>query len=1805
MPKTAPQQQALKIVGARENNLKDFSLEIPHNSFVTVTGLSGSGKSSLAFDTVYAEGQRRYIETFSPYTRQFFDKVKRPDVDVIENVRPAVAIEQRTRVTSSRSTVGSMTDINDYLKILWSNLSTPFCPSCGIELQSYDAERLSKHLKQRVSLGLLSTFLVCARFKFQAKGKKLRFEIDRLKTLGFSRFLDKESGEILLLEENESRALKDKESVVVVLDRFSAGALNLMRLKESIEQAFLLSHESCLIIPILGTVPTRRLFQILNTEAQENLRPLPFEYFEYFSNYTCKSQNLKLEKPRPGLFSYNHPLGACPDCKGFGKVLRVDPALCVPNVNLSLKEKALQCWSGPSTEWEYSRLIKFAQAQKIEIDTPWKNLPQAERDLIFNHKSKEFIGVAHWFKRKEKKAYKMHVRVFLSRYRNQFDCQTCGGSRLKPSALAYKIKGKTLPQVWSMPISSLRDWVFDLMQSHGAKKLSRHIVDVFKLILARLDYLIELGLPYLTLDRQARTLSGGETQRVNLTTAIGSELVSTQFVLDEPSVGLHMRDTERLIKAMKLLQARGNSLLVVEHDLDCINASDYILELGPQAGGKGGEITFKGEASKWKAPLISDLIPKVYAAKEKFKDCLRIKCACIRNLKGFDLNIPLNAFVSLSGVSGSGKSTLVHEIIKKNFDDKENGIENKTKSNKVEGLEKISQVLLIDQAPLSKTPRANIATFSGIWDTVRDLFAKSESAKTRALDASSFSFNVDKGRCPQCKGAGFVREDMQFLSDVYIPCEVCLGKRFQPIVLEVKLNGKNIDDFLKMSVSECKLELATSNFVREACETLEALGLSHLSLGHPLSELSGGEAQRLKLVPFIQESSKGTSLLIFDEPTTGLHFRDVKRLISLFKLLRDRGHSLLCVEHNPVFLLESDWIIDLGPEGGAAGGEVILEGTPLKFLESGASTRSYTARYLKQFTSPQSKERSIEKRAAKAGPKTLNIFGASEHNLKSLDISLPLDKVVSITGVSGSGKSTIAKDIIYAEGQRRYLDCLSPYARQFIHELKKPDIGSIENIMPTICVYQHTFQPTSLSTVGSMSEVYNFLRLLYSKVGTQYCPDHPESAITPLSPELMAEEIKNSKDSQVRILAPIVKGKKGNHRAVFERAIESEIGEVRVDGVFGRAWNMALEVERNKPHTIEYVIAKFNPKTLDLDLIKESVSQALALGSGTLIVCGDKSEQALSLERACPICRVGFFKPDPEDLSFNSKRGACPKCLGRGKNDKAEICKSCHGARINRIGRNLRLTSAKIIRKNIFEAVCLTPSELKIFLESLELDTRGSKLSQPILREIYARLDTLIKFGLDYLDLNRDCSSFSSGELQRLRLASAMGSALSGVTYIFDEPSAGLHPNDNKKILDQFGELKSRGNSVIIIEHDTETIASTEYIIDVGPGGGRDGGKIVFQGEMQEFLKSSDSATAKALRDELKIETSRSSEPLGYLQIKDGAKNNIKDLNLKIPLGAISTIAGVSGAGKSSLLHGIIYDTLMSGKASQKSWSGSEGLQIESTIPIERVLMVDQSPIGKTSRSTPASYLGIWDEIRKLFAMTVEAKSRGLTWSYFSYNSGKGRCPHCKGLGQIKLEMSFMAEASVLCESCLGSRYTEDAKSLLYAGSSISDALNLTFDEARVKFANHRKPHQALHLACELGLGYLTLGQASNTLSGGESQRIKLVSELSAKRKGHTLYILDEPTTGLHKADVFRLINVFRQLTSQGNSVLLIEHDRDMLEHSDHIIELGPGPGAQGGKVIFQGEVSKLKKAITPWGKILSRPSIHANKIPSYDATRA
>jgi len=1535
---------------------------------------------------------------------------------------------------------------------------------------------------------------------------------------------------------------------------------------------------------------------------------------------SCNTCGYQPPPPRPSMFTFNSALGACKTCTGFGKVLETDLNLCIPDHSKSIEQGAIHCWTSKSAAFEKKELRKFCVDRNIDTSTPWNELSDKERNLVFYgaNEKKGFGGLQAWFEWLKTKRHKMHVRIFLARYRSETTCPDCKGGRLQQEASVYKVEGQTIQDIWATPLSDLLVWFDSLKEIYVAHE----VIEIpLEEICTRLKYLNQIGLGYLTLDRQAKTLSGGEFQRVNLTSILGTRLTNTMLVLDEPTIGLHPRDTAKLIDALKMLRDRGNTLVVVEHEPEVMLQADELIDIGPRAGENGGEVIFQGPPETIRE--VRDSLTAKYLRGEmtfgrsslgiKKSDSKRdkkshtrhiiIEGATKHNLQDLSVKIPLNKFVVITGISGSGKSTLVHKclyesakvILGQSVEEAEGGTEARQLSVKaIRGLDAIDDVVLVDQSPIGKTPRSNSATYTGVWDLIREILADSPKAQELGVGKSAFSFNVDGGRCPSCKGAGYDRIEMQFLADVFVECEKCGGARFKDSILGVSIGGKNVKELLEMSLEECiRFFKAADHGKRgQKIETLLTplvdLGLGYLTLGQPLSEVSGGEAQRIKLASGLNLKGEKKLLYILDEPTTGLHPYNIQFLLSSFDKLIEKGHSIICVEHNRDLIRAADWMIDMGPEGGAKGGEIVCQGAPEDLidefdLDSSSTVQSLASAHdipldaLAEIKAPSGvvvKKRKIELSNA------IQVTGANHHNLKNVSVEVPNNKLTVFTGVSGSGKSTLAFDIIFQEGQRRYIDCLSPYARQYMTHLKRADVDRVEQIPPTIAVSQKTAPPMGVSTIATTTEIYQFLRLLYSKVGIQHCPKH-NLPIQGLSADKICEEIiEFSEGKKTFIFAPTVSGRKGFYNDLFQRSLLAEITEARIDGKI-TTLREDLRLERHKLHWVSLLTASFSASKKNPEMLKAAVQHALLLGEGTVeVVLDSKSGEprVFSTERVCPKCKRGFRQLDPQDFSFRSNRGLCVKCGGRGivgEEDHETTCPTCQGARIGEVGRTVYVDG-----KRIFELSSMAAPELSEFTKKLKFPSRLKPIVEPILKELTHRLEVIQSVGLGYISLDRDPSTISGGEAQRLRLAKTLGSPLTGICYVLDEPTIGLHPKDHERLMDILFQLRDRGNTVIVVEHDEETICLADHVIDMGPAGGAGGGRIVAQGTPAELLCHPESITGQALKIRLEEKDLVSKAPkkkLEFLKLKGATANNLRNVDADFALNGLTVVCGVSGAGKSSLVHQSLVPAILE-EFDEPSKRKKTFDKLTNHETIQRYLEIDQAPVGKTPSSCPASYLGVFDQIRKLYAMIPDAQAKGYNQSYFSYNSGKGRCSNCEGKGFLKVPMSFLPDAVSECEVCRGLRYNDSALDIRYQGFSIGEALLKTMSEARDIFKNHKLIKRTLDYVNDLGIGYLTLGQPTYTLSGGEIQRLKLARELGAREAVDTLYILDEPTVGLHMTDVEKLMSVLRKLIEKGNTVVVIEHNLDVVSAADHLVEIGPGPGEEGGKVIFSGTPADLKR---------------------------
>ena len=927
------QSSDLIVEGARQNNLKNISLRIPHNKVTAITGVSGSGKSSLAFDTLFAEGQWRYVESLSTYARMFLDKVARPDVDRILNVRPAIAIEQKNQVRTARSTVGTTTEISDLLRLLFAKIGKPICPDCHEEARSFHPDTVADDLSNRFPD---SRAMVLFSISTPSHKQEPVF-IQSLLTRGFTRL--KAGDDIFDLQEGTQPSLHTHKSLYVILDRLAIREDNRSRLVEAVETAFCEGEGRCAI-------------DVIGHGVQS-----------YSTSFLCQRCGRTFEPLRPILFSFNHPLGACPECKGFGNVLRYDPELVIPDHNKSLVQGAIEPWSKPSADWWQKKMLLAVKRQGGNITAPFRLLPKETQQLLWKG-DKSFDGINDFFEYLEGKRYKLHVRVLLSRYRTPFDCPSCHGSRLKPDARFVKIAGKDIHEITELTIERVVTWIESLTLRPFEQEVAGDIVRQLK---TKLGFLLRVGLGYLTLARQTKTLSGGEAQRVSLANQLGARLVGTLYVLDEPTIGLHARDTDLLVGILKDLSTAGNTVVVVEHDRRMIESADHIIEMGPRSGERGGQVVCAAPAEKFlRDPHAitarylrgEDSIPLPKSRRSGSGKFLVIAGAAEHNLKDLLVRFPLGTLICVTGVSGSGKSTLVEDTLycalARAF-----RIESLPmgRFKAIRGVEHLKGVRLIDQQPIGRTPRSNPITYLKAFDEIRQLFASERDALRRGFSPGHFSFNATGGRCERCEGSGVEKLEMYFFEDIYAPCEMCEGKRFKPEVLTIRYRGKTISDVLAMTVDDALSFFTGTPKLQERLHLLSSIGLGYLRFGQSATTLSGGEAQRLKIaaelstsgdrhrrgqslqgvVPLHSLSQSPGMLYIMDEPTTGLHFDDVKKLLAVLNKLVNAGNTVVVVEHNLDVIKSADWIIDLGPEGGAAGGQIVAEGRPEQIASSAAS----------------------------------------------------------------------------------------------------------------------------------------------------------------------------------------------------------------------------------------------------------------------------------------------------------------------------------------------------------------------------------------------------------------------------------------------------------------------------------------------------------------------------------------------------------------------------------------------------------------------------------------------------------------------------------------------------------------------------------------------------------------------------------------------------------------------------------------------------------------------------------------------------
>ncbi len=1909
------------IRGAREHNLRDISLDLPRGALICFTGVSGSGKSSLAFDTLYAEGQRRYVESLSSYARQFLGQMPKPEVDKIDGLSPSISIQQKTGGRNPRSTVGTITEINDYLRVLFARVGQGHCPSCDRPVAAQSREQI---IARVMDLPEGTAYSVLAPVIRGQKGEYKDLFAD-LSRAGYVRA--RVDGKVVALSDNLALDRQIKHNIEVVIDRLKAGPNVRIRLGEAVEGALKLGE---------GTV-------IVAIEGKDDIL--------LSSHFACSHCGISFDPPSPQLFSFNSPQGMCPSCLGLGIRHAFDPALLVPDPSLSVWDGAIEPIGPIKSVGKWRRHIYEGVAANIESDKdgpkkgtmlkgPWKNLDPKwqnvwlygtgervivhhwkQRGKIWSHPEK-WIGFATDLMQKFQAATGGPTKAKLEPYMRSMPCPDCKGSRLNPRARAVRVGGKTLVALGSMPIGQASRFFdalagqppADLTPDEVASPLdalSQTIADeLLKEIRGRLGFLNNVGLHYLALDRSAPTLSGGEAQRIRLASQVGAGLVGVLYILDEPSIGLHPRDNDRLIATLQRLRDVGNTVIVVEHDEDTMRAADHLVDFGPGPGVKGGAVVAEGPISAlaksadsvtgaYLSGRRSIEVPSVRKAPGEKK--ITVVNARQNNLKNVDVSIPLGLFVCVTGVSGSGKSSLVSDVLREALARDLNGAMGEPGlHDRIDGIENLDKVIDIDQSPIGRTPRSNPATYIKLFDLIRDLYTKLPESKARGYSPGRFSFNVSGGRCEACEGNGSNKLEMDFLADVWVKCPVCEGRRFNRETLHVRFKGKSISDVLDMDVQEALEHFANVPKLAAMLQTLHDVGLDYMKLGQASPTLSGGEAQRIKLAKELVRKGTGKTLYILDEPTTGLHFEDVRKLLAVLHGFTTAGNTVVVIEHNLDVVKTADWVIDLGPEGGSGGGRVIAEGTPEQIA---AISESYTGVALKRVlqgtraVGSNGKIAKIKKRkSSEEGLAAISVRGARQHNLKGVDLDIPRHKMTVCSGPSGSGKSSLAIDTLYAEGQRRYVESLSSYARQFLAPLQKPKVERITGLSPAVSIEQKTTSKSPRSTVGTVTEIHDYLRILFARLGQPHCPACGLRIGTQSADEIVEKILHLPEGTKVYVMAPVERGDGEAYDTLWDDLRGSGFSRVRVDGK-SVSLDDPPKLSHRRKHRVEVVIDRAVVRRSTRSRLADSVEAALDLGKGVVMVAkvGDEANEAAwhvdrySQHRSCEGCGRSFEELSPHHFSFNSPLGWCPVCEGLGTQQGANPavlipdgkkslrdgavvvwpdfkgnplfgrmiaamtgtvgidlgtpfddlegrfrrailhgtgdawftvaagdgqppfsfqykglfpaieeagrvsyvyrwklqgmvdnvpCASCMGARLRDD------SAASRFREFTIDQVGQWPLGRSYqFFRDLKLTGDEKHIAGDLIREIRDRLKFLNDVGLDYLSLARGTPTLSGGESQRIRLASQIGSGLTGVLYVLDEPTIGLHPRDNTRLLNALKHLRDLGNTLVLVEHDREVIEAADHVIDFGPGSGFGGGEVTASGTPKKVKASKASLTGRYLSGNLAIpipSNRRPVEPNGPALIVRGARqHNLKNIDVSFPLGVVTAVTGVSGSGKSSLVEDIVMKVASRHLHRAQVTAGAHD-SIEGMHLLDKVIGVDQTPLGSTPTSTPGTYSGAFDLIRELFAKMPESKVRGYSPRRFSFNQPGGRCEVCEGNGQKRIEMHFLPDVWVTCDSCDGSRYTPDTLAVKFRGKTISDVLKMTIDMALELFATVPKIRKVLQTLHDVGLGYVPLGQAAPTLSGGEAQRVKLASELARPDTGKTLYVLDEPTTGLHMDDVRKLLDVVHRLADLGNTVIIIEHNLEVIKTADWLIDMGPEAGQEGGEVVAAGSPELI--AATP-----------------------
>ena len=1545
------------VLGARTNNLKEIDVRIPHNQFVVVTGVSGSGKSSLIFDIIAKEGQRCYFETLPSFSRQFIGKLSQPDVDSITGLSPVIAIGQKTVGMHARSTVGTVSDIYGLLRLL-----------------------------------------------FARKGETKR--------------------------------------------------------------------------------------------------------------------DIKLTR---SLFSFNTEVGRCSNCVGIGKEEEIDLDKLIMHPEKTIREGALAP-TLPTGYIMYSQvtidvLNQVCGAEGFNVEIPWNELTEDQQKVILYGSEKikvpfgkhslesrlKWTGIKA--KPREEGHYKGMIPIMsdilrrdrnanILKYVKSVTCRECNGERINSDARSVTVKGKTISQLTNLELNELIRWI----DKNNWDKVSKKIVDKIN---SQISTLSDLGLGHLSLNRGAKSLSSSEIQRLRVANQLTTSLSDVLYIFDEPSIGLHREENRRMIHHLKELVRKGNSVIVVEHDLATIEQADWIVDVGPQAGVNGGEILFNGSYTDFEKEQKLSETSATFRAIQESKESQSSRNSKIQrgekieligctknNLKNIDVSFRLGKLNVISGKSGSGKTSLVKGTLMELF-----RTEGGLRLRSALGVQKINKLIYVDQSSIGKTPRSNPATYLGISDHIRDLFAKLPQSKELGYNKSRFSFNTSTsnstskgGRCESCQGAGKTQIGMHFLGNVDLICGECNGMRFNNSTLEVKYQEKSIAEIYELSVNEAVLFFEDQPKILTGIKTLQSIGLGYLTLGQSSTTLSGGEAQRIKLANQLQKKDTGSTLYVITEPSTGLHYQDLKTLLELFNQITSKGNTIVCIEQDEQIIQHSDWHIELGPESGKLGGKINHQGAPkaAQYKESKESANN---------TSKEFKE--------------IRLNGVETHNLKNIDVRIPKNQITVVTGLSGSGKSSLVYDTLFAEANARFTESLSTYNRSLIHQNNEAVITETHGLGPCIAIKRKRGSGSNRSTVGTLSGIYDSIRLLYSRIGEQnglnysaqsFSFNHHVGAC--VSCGGLGVQLKCDPDAV--IVDPsksLFDGSISTNKAVHYYGDEHGQFMATLQALAEKKkWNLTLPWNELRAEQQEMILYGGEETEWEVEWTYKTKSrtgnqQLKAKWLGLCTYIDDEFQRRLTAKNKLHLDAVM----------------------------KEVECSTCNGSRLKK-----ELLETKFTGLNIHEFTQLTITDCSDLLNDLDgfSSTEEEKIVQAIIPGVQQKMKPILDLGLGHLSMNRSVKSLSGGESQRITLAGQFSANLYGVTYVLDEPTIGLDTKQIEALIKLLNGLIAKGNTIVAVEHDKQFIQSADYIIEMGPLAGNAGGEVVFQGRREELLQHSETLTQQLLAGGFQsrpVKFNNKHEPFG---VKGAFQNNLKNIDVTFESGQIIAVSGVSGSGKSSLVRDVLYESHQ--RKRPVGCSSIFGME-----QFDDVVLIDQKPFAGNRLSTLGSFTGILDSIRGEFAKSDEAKKTGFKKADFSYQSKKGKCSSCNGYGQQKTSLDFMGDVWTKCDVCHGLRYNLAISVCKLKEKSIGEVLQMTVNEAMSFFENNGLKND-LKLLIDVGIGHLSLGHSGNILSGGEAQRLKLAKQIMSNKNQKSLYLFDEPSTGLHYLDVLKLIKLFNRLVEEG-----------------------------------------------------------------------